>query len=73
MTRTLNIVCGIAVILTSLHLVHAIEHFHHIAMQESMNGPLYWGGMVFAVIVDFLSLIGGLLLLTKKESGAKQA
>lgn len=62
--RGLKIVCGIAVLLMSLHMVHAIEHFTH--MRAEMSGSLYWGLMVLGVAMDALSLVGGLLLLTSK-------
>jgi H+/Cl- antiporter ClcA len=64
--RTFRIVCGIAVILASLHLAHAVHHFHRIAREESLHGPLLWAGIPVAVVVGIFSLIGGCLLLMRK-------
>lgn len=62
--RGLKIVSGIAVLLMSLHMVHAIEHFTH--MRSEMSASMYWGVMLLGVAMDAFSLVGGLLLLTSK-------
>ena len=62
--RGLKIVCGIAVLVMSLHMVHAIEHFTH--MRSGMSASLYWGLTMLAIAMDALSIVGGLLLLTSK-------
>lgn len=59
--RALKIVCGVAVVILSLHMVHAIHHFHH--MQNEMSAGLFWGGIALAVLMDALSLVGGIVLL----------
>ena len=63
--RLLNIVCGIAVLLASLHLVHAIHHFLGSPLDEFTGHAAYWGGMAAAVVVGVFSMLGGVLLLRR--------
>jgi len=63
--RALNILCGFAVLLNSLHLVHAIDHFSHQALREGLHGPALWAAVTAAIIIGMFSFVGGFLLLKR--------
>jgi hypothetical protein len=63
--RTLNIVCGVCVLLVSLHLVHAIHHFLGAPPEEFTRSAAYWGGFAAAILIRIFSFIGGCLLLRR--------
>src|SRR5438105_12262532 len=55
---------GLAVLLLTLHFVHVLHHFFVEAPHDS---PVFWAGMVTAVVVWILSFMGGCLLLRRSR------
>jgi hypothetical protein len=64
--RALNVVCGVAVLLTTLHLGHGIHHFLVEGPREGMHGLVLWGSTALAGVLGILSFVGGCLLLRRK-------
>ena len=58
--RALTIASGIAVLLTALHLTHAIQHFYTLSPNRDAGT---WAGIAFAILVDLLAIFGGFRLL----------
>ena len=58
--RILNLVCGIAVLLTTLHFSHGIHHFviHNTTWSVGM-----WALLAAGAVVWIFSFIGGCLLV----------
>lgn len=65
MNRVLNIVSGVSVLLATLAFAHLIHHFWSHSPQESYQSPVFWMGIVFAVIVEIFAFVGGCLLLRR--------
>ena len=60
--RILNVLCGIAILITTAAYVHLIQHFSAAAPHDN---PVFWAGITFAVAVGILSFVGGCLLLRR--------
>ena len=63
--RILNIICGIAVLVTTLHLAHGMHHFLSNASHMGMHGIALYASVTTAVIIWVLSLVGGCLLIRR--------
>jgi F0F1-type ATP synthase membrane subunit c/vacuolar-type H+-ATPase subunit K len=60
--------CGVAVLLTTLGYAHLAQHFlGHAASHRGWLNPVFVAGLVFAIAVGILSLIGGFLLLDRRR------
>lgn len=64
--RALNIVCGIAVLILSLHMVHAIHHFISYPPDEA-HGAAFFALLVAGIAIDILSFVGGCLLIFRRN------
>jgi hypothetical protein len=60
--RTLNIVCGVAVLLLTVHFTHFLHRF---LVDPPSHSPAFWAGMVAATVVWGFSFVGGCLLLRR--------
>jgi hypothetical protein len=65
--RTLKILSGVAVLLTTLHHAHALHHSFVLASHEDIQSPMFWAAMGMAAVVGIFSFIGGCLLLSRNH------
>jgi hypothetical protein len=63
--RVLSIVCGVAVLITALHGVHAIHHFLHFAVNGGSHSAEVWAGAAGAALIAVFAFTGGILLLVR--------
>lgn len=63
--RILNVLSGIAVLLTTLAYAHLLHHYYLGAGPEPFQNPVFVAGFSFAVGVGVFSLIGGAMLLRR--------
>jgi hypothetical protein len=62
--RIVNIVSGLAVLLTTLAFTHLLYHYF-VNAGEAAHSPPFLAGMAIGVVVGVLSFIGGCLLLRR--------
>ncbi len=63
--RILAIICGIAILINALHTAHFI---HHYAAHVTNATAGFWLTVAIALLVDALSIIGGVLLLRRSAT-----
>ena len=64
--RILNILTGIAVLMTTLAFGHLLHHYYFIgASHDDVHNPAFLAGIAAGVIVLIFSFIGGCLLLRR--------
>jgi hypothetical protein len=63
--RILNIVSGVAVLLTTLAYGHLLHHYFVNTSAESAQNPVFWVSFSFAVGVGIFSFFGGAILLRR--------
>jgi hypothetical protein len=68
--RTLSILSGIAVLLTTIAYGHLLHHHLMHSFSENLHNPAFLAGWAAGAIVGIFALIGGFLLL--KGSRAHQ-
>ncbi len=63
--RTLNILSGFAVLLTTLAYAHLVHHFSAYAFDHPPTTTSFWASLAFGVVVGIFSFVGGCLLLRR--------
>jgi len=63
--RTLNILSGLAVLLTTLAYAHLVHHFSSYALRNAATSANFWASLAFGVVVGIFSFVGGCLLLRR--------
>jgi len=64
--RALNIICGICVLLVSLHMVHGIEHFVHHSPAD-FHGATFFALLISGIAALIFSFVGGCLLIIRRN------
>jgi hypothetical protein len=63
--RILNMVCGVAVLILTLHFLHLLHHFLDHTTDPSARTPAFWAGFSAAIVLGVFSFLGGCLLLRR--------
>jgi hypothetical protein len=63
--RILNILSGVAVLLTTLAFGHLLHRYFLGAPPESLHDPGFVTGMAFGITIGIFSFIGGCFLLRR--------
>jgi len=63
--RILNFVCGVAVLVMTLHFTHLLHHFLLHNSDPSARTLAFWAGFSGAILMGVLSFLGGCLLLRR--------
>jgi hypothetical protein len=63
--RALNIICGIAILIAALHLVHGVHHFYGHTQREGLHGLGLWGALGGASLMIIFSVIGAIQLFRR--------
>ncbi|MGB7844825.1 MAG: hypothetical protein WBL63_04360 [Candidatus Acidiferrum sp.] len=63
--RILNILCGIAVLFTTLGYAHILHHHFHHEPHEAFHNPVFWAVALATASAGILSFIGAILLFKR--------
>jgi uncharacterized protein with PQ loop repeat len=63
--RIINVLSGLAVLITTLAFAHLVHHFFKQSPNDDIHNPVFWIGFVFAIAVGIFSFVGGGLLLRR--------
>ena len=63
--RILNVVCGLAVLLTTLAYAHLLHTYYLGAGAEAFHNPVFVVGFSFGAAVGIFSFVGGAVLLAE--------
>jgi F0F1-type ATP synthase membrane subunit c/vacuolar-type H+-ATPase subunit K len=61
----LNILSGVAVLLTTLAYGHLLHRYFVDSSAEASHNPVFWLSFAFGVAVGIFALVGGVMLLRR--------
>ena len=56
--RIVNLLCGVAVLLTTLAYAHLLHHYYLGAGSDAFHNPVFWVSFAFGTGVGIFSFIG---------------